>query len=132
MEFKMRYPDNRHVTKANIKIEQVELKRYEKMDTIEGYREFLSKYYESPFSILAKERLQELEFRELDSTLQQKYRFDLLRPVWTMIITLNRNHHSLHYSFPFFTILYLKTDMQYTFYNCLSLMIWSFMTNQIE
>ena len=78
MEFKIRYPNNRHVFKASVKIEQVELKRYEKMDTIEGYKEFLSKYPDSTLAILSKERLQELEFRELDNTLRKQYRFDLL------------------------------------------------------
>jgi hypothetical protein len=37
MEFKMRYPNNRHTPKASVKIEQAEVKRYEKMDTIAGY-----------------------------------------------------------------------------------------------
>ena len=75
----MRYPDNRHIFKASIKIEQAEVKRYEKIDTIEGYNEFLGKYRESTFAVLAKSRLQELEFREFSNTLLKEYGFDLLR-----------------------------------------------------
>jgi hypothetical protein len=79
MEFRIKYPGNRYTSKTNLKIEQIELKHYETMDTIEGYKEFISKYPASTFAMLAKERLQELEFRELDSMLLNKYGFDLLR-----------------------------------------------------
>lgn len=78
MEFALLFPDNRHRSKAAIKIEQSELKRYEMLDTIAGYQEYLSKYPESNFAILAKNRLQELEFRESDAMLNEQYGFDLL------------------------------------------------------
>ena len=78
MEFTIRYPNNRHTPKASVKIEQAEVKRYEKMDTIEGYQEFLEKYPTSTFAVLAKQRLQELKFRETNSTLGKEYGFDLL------------------------------------------------------
>ena len=78
-EFKETYPENRHVYRADAYLERIEAKRYEKMDTIEGYREFLEKYPDNNFAGLAKKRLQELELRKLDTVLQEKYGFDLLR-----------------------------------------------------
>ena len=79
IEFRIKFPKNRNISRTNIKIEQIETKYYDTVDTIEGYREFLSKYPASTFALLAKERLQELEFRELDGMLQDKYGFDLLK-----------------------------------------------------
>ena len=78
-EFQEKYPKNRYVYRADAYFGRIEAKRYERMDTIEGYREFLEKYPENNFAGLAKKRLQELEFRELDQQLQEKYGFDLLR-----------------------------------------------------
>jgi len=78
-EFKEKYPENRHVYRADAYLGRIEAKRYEKMDTLEGYREFLEKYPDNNFAGLAKKRLQELEFKELDPVLQEKYGFDLLR-----------------------------------------------------
>ena len=79
IEFRIKFPKNRNISRTAIKIEQIETKYYDTVDTIEGYREFLSKYPASTFALLAKERLQELEFRELDGVLQDKYGFDLLK-----------------------------------------------------
>jgi len=79
IEFRIKFPKNRNISRTDIKIEQIEMKYYDTVDTIEGYREFLSKYPASTFALLAKERLQELEFRELDGVLQDKYGFDLLK-----------------------------------------------------
>jgi hypothetical protein len=79
LEFRIKFPKNRNVSRTDIKIEQIETKYYDAVDTIEGYREFLSKYPVSTFAMPAKERLQELEFRELDGVLQKKYGFDLLK-----------------------------------------------------
>ena len=79
IEFRIKFPKNRNISRTDIKIEQIETKYYDTVDTIEGYREFLSKYPASTFVLLAKERLQELEFRELDGMLQDKYGFDLLK-----------------------------------------------------
>jgi len=79
MEFKIKYPNNRNMSRTDIKIEQIETKYYDTADTMEGYREFLSKYPASTFAMSAKERLQDLEFRELDGVLQNNYGFDLLK-----------------------------------------------------
>ncbi|MCX5885131.1 MAG: outer membrane lipoprotein-sorting protein [Proteobacteria bacterium] len=79
IEFRIKFPKNRNISRTDIKIEQIETKYYDTVDTIEGYREFLSKYPVSTFALPAKERLQELEFRELDGVLQKQYGFDLLK-----------------------------------------------------
>ncbi|MCX5887653.1 MAG: hypothetical protein NT096_17375, partial [Proteobacteria bacterium] len=79
IEFRIKFPKNRNISRTDIKIEQIETKYYDTVDTIEGYREFLSNYPASTFALLAKERLQDLEFRELDGVLQDKYGFDLLK-----------------------------------------------------
>ena len=79
IEFRIKFPKNRNISRTDIKIEQIETKYYDTVDTIEGYREFLSKYPVSTFALPAKERLQELEFREFDGVLQDKYGFDLLK-----------------------------------------------------
>jgi hypothetical protein len=79
IECRIKFPKNRNISRTDIKIEQIETKYYDTADTMEGYREFLSKYPASTFAMSAKERLQDLEFRELDGALQDKYGFDLLK-----------------------------------------------------
>ena len=72
------FPANRNRSRAAGRIEQLEFKRVEDADTIEDYRDFLRKNTRSNYTLLAQQRLQELEFEALDKICRDQYGFDLL------------------------------------------------------
>jgi hypothetical protein len=80
------------VAAARRGIETLAFQDVEKKGAMEGYSEFLTRYPNSHFDCEAKDRLQELKFRQLHEQLEACCRFDLL----LYRLTLKRRQNELN------------------------------------